>query len=146
MNLIGEAHSPMHNINRFSKTHKNGDDYGKLHKIGGTHSNLMELWDNSFGMFGDLSYPITSDKEVEEYAAEIMKEFPRASLETDLKDVSKKSWSDHSYAIAKDTAYTLAEGATPTDEYIKEGKAILRKQIALAAYRVADQIVYCMGV
>ena len=31
MNLIGEAHSPMNNINRYSTKHPEGDNNGKLH-------------------------------------------------------------------------------------------------------------------
>jgi hypothetical protein len=33
MNLIGEAHSPMNNVNWYSTKHTSGDNNGKLHKL-----------------------------------------------------------------------------------------------------------------
>ena len=56
MNLISEVHSPMHNVNRYSEEHREGDNNGRLHKIGGSYTNLFDLWENSFGMFGEISY------------------------------------------------------------------------------------------
>lgn len=145
MNLIAEVHSPMHNINLFNAKHKAGDEHGVDFKLTGTHKNLYDLWENSFGMFETHSYPISSDKEVQAHAAEIMAEYSREDLASDLKDDSKKGWSDASYDIAKDLAYTAIEGKTPEADYIEQGKAAIRRQMALAAYRVADQLVYCMS-
>lgn len=137
MNLIGEAHSPMHNTFHVDTKHKAGDHHGRDHKIKGAYSNLFDLWENSLGMFPKQTYPISSEKDVVAAAALIMEEFPREALKDDLKNDSKKGWSDGAFELAKQ-AYELAENATPSDEYLEQGKAALRKQIALAGYRIAD--------
>lgn len=67
-----------------------------------------------------------------------MKEYTRDILKSELSDVSKKSWSDKAKDIAKTHAYTLAEGSAPTQAYITNGKDLVKKQIALAAYRIVD--------
>lgn len=84
MNLIGEAHSPLNNINRYSSKHPSGDNNGRLHSISISSnsikdylcmtglcsfynisspkatSNLHDYWGSSFGMFGMIAYPIKS--------------------------------------------------------------------------------------
>ncbi len=74
-----------------------------------------------------------------------MSDFSREDLATELKEDSKKAWSDASFAIAKEFAYAVEEGKKPSDEYKEEGAKVLRKQVALAGYRLADQLVYCMS-
>jgi len=59
------------------------------------------------GMFGALTYPLKSIDSVSTHSDSIMKTHTRESLATDLKDVSKKSWSDKSFEIAKTHAYVL---------------------------------------
>jgi len=133
MNLIGEAHSPLNNINRYSPEHKDGDENGKLHKISynannfngvrelmdvkATSSNLFDFWGNSMGMFGKIAFPLTKLTEVNKFADDLMKEFPRSAFATELKDISKKSWSDKSTQLAKDFAYKVKEGTTVTSDY-----------------------------
>jgi hypothetical protein len=119
MNLIGEVHSPLNNINRYSTSHPSGDDNGRLHKMTFTSpnsgltavsSNLHDAWGNAFGAFGNLTYPLTKLTEVQKFAADIMKAYPRSFFVNELKDVSKLSWSTASYTIAKEQAYILKEG------------------------------------
>ncbi len=107
-------------------------------------NNLHDYWGSSMGMFGALTYPLKSIDSVSTHSDSIMKTHTRESLATDLKDVSKKSWSDKSFEIAKTHAYVLQEGTAPSTAYISNGKELIKKQIALAAYRIVDQIIYCM--
>jgi len=144
VNLIGEMHDPMHSVVRYSTAHKEGDDFGKLHKLSGNFKNLNELWGNAFGQYGHISYPIKTDKEVSEAATKIMEKYPRKSFENELKVDSKKAWNDASKDIAIEFAYTAKEGSTPSSDYMTEGSDKINRQMALAAYRIADQLVYCM--
>jgi hypothetical protein len=80
MNLIGEIHSPLNNINRYSNSHPDGDQNGKLHKMSYTSvnqgirgalgnltaiaSNLHETWATAFGSFGKIPYPLTKLSDV----------------------------------------------------------------------------------
>ena len=56
MNLISEIHSPMHNVNRYSADHSEGDENGRLYKIKGSFDNLFDLWESSFSSFGSFAY------------------------------------------------------------------------------------------
>lgn len=98
MNLIGEAHSPLNNINRYSTKHTNGDNNGKLHSISVSTSNsirnllcytglcsyynisqpqavtnLHDYWGNSMGMFGSIAYPLKSADSLNSFSDSIMK-------------------------------------------------------------------------
>ena len=145
MNLIGEAHSPFNNVNKFSSKHKDGDNFGKDYKVGGSQSNIHDLWGNGLGLFSTMKFPLSMGDEVKGYANEILRKYSRDNLSADLKDDSKKSWSDHAKDIAINNGYTLAEGATPSTSYLEEGKELLMKQIALAGFRVSDQVAYCFS-
>jgi len=111
MNLIGEAHSPLNNINRYSTKHKDGDNNGKLHSISVSTSNsikdllcytglcsyynisspqavtnLHDYWGNSMGMFGNIAYPLKSVDSVNSFSDSIMKTHTRDSLRSELSD------------------------------------------------------------
>jgi hypothetical protein len=79
------------------------------------------------GMFGTITYPLKSTTSVSSFADSIMKSYSWDSLSSELKDVSKKSWSDNSLAIATSHAYKVSEGEIPNTNYVNEGKEIIRK-------------------
>ena len=66
-------------------------------------------------------------------------------MATELKEDSKKAWAVASHEIAEASAYSVAEGTQPTSEYLEKGQSLMKKQVALAAYRIVDQVVYMMG-
>lgn len=160
MNLIGEIHSPLNNINRYSNSHPDGDQNGKLHKMSYTSvnqgirgalgnltaiaSNLHETWATAFGSFGKIPYPLTKLSDVQKFANEIIQLYPRSSLVTELKETSKKAWSDQSTQIAKDYAYTVQEGSTTSADYKTKAMTQIKRLIALAGYRVSDNILDSM--
>jgi hypothetical protein len=72
----------------------NGVGVEALLAVNATASNLHDYWANSLGMFGKIAYPLTKLSEVQKFASDIMKEYPRSALTEEFKDVSKKSWSD----------------------------------------------------
>jgi len=51
-------------------------------------------------LFSQEKFPLSSDKDVSVSAADIMAEYSREDLATELKNDSKKGWSDASFAIA----------------------------------------------
>lgn len=116
--LVGLIHQPMNNIVRFSNTHPNGDNFGKDHKIQGTHSNLFDLFEDAFGQYQALSYPLSSTTTLDQYVDTLMAAYPKADMTKDITNTDKSSWSKVSYDFGKTFAYTLAEGATPTAEYL----------------------------
>ena len=75
-----------------------------------------------------------------------MGEYSREDLATELKEESKKAWSDAVFDIAKEFAYAVDERKKADEEYVDHGKEQVRKLMALAAYRISDQLIYCMSV
>ena len=144
MALISDIHQPMHNMIRYSTSHPDGDDFGKLHKIEGEYSNLYDLFDDAFGQYRSLVYPLSSTITLDKYVEKIMEDYPKSEYSKEIKDDSKSNWSKESYKIAKDFAYTVLEGTTPTDDYMDQGKDYVNKQIALAGYRLSGRITYMM--
>lgn len=65
-----------------------------------TASNLQDYWGSSLKLFTKLSYPLTKLTDVQKYANEIKALYPRSAFTTELKDTSKKSWSDNSNLLA----------------------------------------------
>eukprot|EP00345_Euplotes_harpa_P009427 CAMPEP_0168342914 /NCGR_PEP_ID=MMETSP0213-20121227/15715_1 /TAXON_ID=151035 /ORGANISM="Euplotes harpa, Strain FSP1.4" /LENGTH=279 /DNA_ID=CAMNT_0008349977 /DNA_START=72 /DNA_END=911 /DNA_ORIENTATION=+ len=145
-NLLTDLHQPYHNIVRFSQAHADGDDFGKLHKINHKdYSNLFELFEDAFGQYPAQSYPLASLTEVDNYAADIMKSYPKSQFAKEIADESKANWSKDSYDIAKNFGYTLKEGAAPSAQYLAQGKDLLNKQMAIAGYRLSHLVSYMMS-
>lgn len=138
---FAQIHAPMHNIQRYSKAHPNGDNYGKDYKIRfNSYTNLHEASDASFGAFPSMDYPLTSaNKQIAvEKAKEIMKLHTRSSLAEELaKEDSKKAWSEDSMELGK-KAYETVESGTCSSAYVKEQRESNMRQIALAGYRIAN--------
>ena len=136
----------MRNIIRFSSTHSNGDEFGKLHKIDDTdYSNLFDLFEDAFGQYRALQYPLSSTTTLDKYVAEIVDSYPKSAFAKEIKDISKSNWSKQSYNIGKGFAYTIVEGTKPSKEYMRSGEDIVNKQLALAGYRLSALISYMMS-
>ena len=136
----------MRNIIRFSSVHSNGDEFGKLHKIDDTdYSNLFDLFEDAFGQYRALQYPLSSTATLDKYVAEIVDSYPKSAFTKEIEDINKANWSKQSYNIGKDFAYTIVEGDEPSHEYLQNGEDIVNKQLALAGYRLSALISYMMS-
>lgn len=142
--MVGDLHQPMHNIIRYSTSHPDGDNFGKDHKISGSYASLYDIFDDAFGQFTPLAYPLSDTAVLDTYVDQIMTDYPKSMFDKEIADTSKSSWSQDSFNIAKDFAYTLAENQTPSDDYISQGKQIVNKQLAIAGYRIATLAHYIM--
>lgn len=145
-NQVTQVHQPMRNIIRFSSAHPNGDEFGKLHKIDDTdYSNLFDLFEDAFGQYRALQYPLSSTTTLDKYVAEIVDSYPKSTFTKEIEDINKANWSKQSYNIGKGFAYTLVEGDEPSHEYLQNGEDIVNKQLALAGYRLSALISYMMS-
>lgn len=107
--LLTDLHQPMHNIIRYSSSHPDGDDFGKLHSIKGDYKTLYDLFDDAFGQYKELSYPLTDIKTLDGYVDQIMADFPKSEFSKEVQDEKKSKWTKASYKIATSFAYTLEE-------------------------------------
>ena len=112
MTMITEMHSPMHNINRYSADLPDGDQNGRLYPIYFSKrksvKNLYDLWEIGVTFMTDYKVPLSSSRfgRVNKKAKEIMATHTRDSLAEDLAETSKKAWTEDSYKIARDFAYS----------------------------------------
>lgn len=143
MYLLTELHQPMHNIIRFSSAHPEGDGFGKDHKISyKSYSNLFDAFEDAFGAFEPLSYPLTSLNALDGYVDKIMEAYPLSDLSDLANETKKDKWSKQSYDIAKSFAYTAGEGSSLSKAYVSQAEKVVKKQLAVAGYRLSNLVAY----
>jgi hypothetical protein len=145
LHLVGDLHQPLHSSSLYSSQFPLGDEGGNLIRINFTDpaypdvTNLHALWDACVGQYGSVYAPLAEEDYervmlvVEEITKEVTKESVKEKLE--VKDVEE--WAKESYVIAKEFVYTVNDGDTITEDYIKQGRKIVNERLALAGYRLA---------
>ncbi len=139
IHFVGDAHQPMHCIDRYSRAFPNGDKGGNLYPIRSRYANnLHSLWDQGVNLFHVRSkkYPLRYFA-LRKLAKTIAKRYPESSLQHQVGQLNSYEWTQKSFAIAKEFAYQIKPNARPSRNYLEQGQAIVQKRIALAAYRLA---------
>jgi len=167
LHVVGDLHQPLHAANGyFNDTalgwHPDGDRGGNSISIKAPPglanvSNLHLLWDAGAGLY--LSkWPFTEDQKAEllRNATELARRFPREDLpQYDAGEISRcwgggaspraceavfRRWANESHELALSEAYShgLRQGEAPSAEYLANTQRVVRRQIALAGYRLAD--------
>jgi hypothetical protein len=146
VHIIGDMHQPLHTVSMFSSLFPDGDAGGNLFKIQ-YNQNITQLhafWDSGCGQYADD--PIRPLEEgtlnyLMNEAEEIMKDYTRDDLESDLEIGKFEEWVSRNYEVAKNKVYKGVEyGQLLNESYIEEGRELVRRQIALAGYRLSDLI------
>lgn len=146
VHIIGDMHQPLHTVSMFSSLFPNGDQGGNLFLIQ-YNPNITELhafWDSGCGEYAnDLIRPLDTGSRsyLIDEAEELIKNYSREDLESDLSISDFKEWVNRNYQIAKDKVYKGIEYGQLVDEgYVENGRYLVQRQIALAGYRLADLI------
>lgn len=135
VHLVGDLHQPLHCINRVSKSLPRGDEGGNLFVIRAPKNmSLHRYWDGGAGLFRKYS----GKQGINRLATEIQMQYPRKSFQKQLAKPKVKSWAWESYNLAKHNAYAIQEYSSVTPEYQNSSQEIVKQQIALAGYRLAD--------
>jgi hypothetical protein len=145
VHLVGDIHQPCHTGSLFSKdfTNEGGDKTATLFKIKYKEiNNLHSLWDNILGLYDDLMAPLGDadwDK-LNTYSQELVKKFPRNSFDDDrINEKSIREWQKEGNKVAKENVYkNISLNDTVSDQYIKDNTIIVKQQLTLAGYRLAD--------
>lgn len=134
--FVGDAHQPLHCSTRVSKQYPNGDKGGNLYPIKISFAkNLHQFWDEGAGLF--LIHNNKSQKIID-LAKKIEQQYPKTNVKKSLQYNSPYQWTHYSFDIAKHFVYTTPKNAKPNTAYIKQSQQIVKKQIALAGYRLAN--------
>jgi S1/P1 Nuclease len=144
IHLVGDLHQPLHCGSFFNADFPDGDRgaYDFFVKAGDKGVRLHVFWD---GLPGKKATP----QACRNNAVEIETKYPRKSLTELSEHTTPKEWSLEGRALAIDKGYlhgelkgsTSAETAFPLpDGYTTAAKAVAERRVALAGYRLADEI------
>ena len=148
LHVGGDIHQPLHDSGRVTKYDPKGDQGGNLFIVspkGATGENRVSLhwfWDSIIGR----SIPRVNDACDSDYlppiAADIMKKYPAAKMQSRLKLGKFDEWQQEGFQIASTKVYpaSLKFNETPSDEYKKMAFDISEEQLALAGYRLGAMI------
>ena len=166
--FIGDLHQPLHCVSRCDSVNPEGDMGGNLFYVdNGKYTtqvkNLHSFWDSGAGQYDDVQAMSQNDKlaALPAISKKIISEFPVAAKKGEISyntadDFS--TWAKASFDLAKNDGYTDAlvrnsecnitrhgkvtthDCAKVPDEYRKNAQRIIRLQLALAGYRLANII------
>ncbi len=144
IHLVGDIHQPLHSASRVSKNFPRGDMGGNLFKIAHPNfGNLHSLWDSGLGALNELQRPFT-DSEISwlnNYTDGLMMEYSKNSFTEREISSSPKQWLDEGVEIVKNNVYqNIKSDEAPSKKYLEDNRTIVRRQIALAGYRLANEL------
>lgn len=149
IHFIGDIHQPMHTTSQISSQHPNGDLGGLLftinHYTDPTINNLHFFWDHMMDMGREINSPIDSDDDnnwLTSFSQSLMDLNPYDKLLPQMKaNWSVVSWEIESMNYVKDFVYSnIVMDEDPSPEYQSGGKAIIKKVLTLAGYRIAETL------
>ncbi|MEZ0539770.1 S1/P1 nuclease [Fibrella arboris] len=142
--LTGDVHQPLHATALIDNQFPNGDRGGNLFKIKVLLSsqtiNLHSFWDGMLLGEDDL-------RSASNFASQVRQAVSRSQLpQLGKNDID--TWSKESFQLAQDNAYrsntlmpgTDQEGTVLPPDYVATVKPIAQRQVALAGYRLADEL------
>lgn len=133
IHFTGDAHQPLHCINRFSRAHPNGDQGGNLVPIDSKLAdNLHSYWDQGVGL-----WPVSlRGAALNSLAESLMQQYPPSYFARQLKQWDPAQWAQDSFHLAQTVVYPgITEHSRPSADYDKLGQTEAAKQIVLAGYR-----------
>jgi S1/P1 Nuclease len=149
LHLVGDAHQPLHSVSFFSDAFPNGDEGGNLIKpFPNPRSNFLELhayWDDLLGSDGTVD----QFSELDSIASDIMSNFTKQSFGPEIKRLDIGLWTrDEGGPLAIDVVYgplfdfldAQRRITRLPDGYETKAQAAGRRRIALAGYRLAEQL------
>jgi hypothetical protein len=163
VHFVADLHQPMHSTSLFSNQIPGGDMGGNLFALQGQWRNLHMLWDDGCGFltpyndinpYGEEKKPLSNAdiKRIRALAQSIIREFPRDSL-PDANQDDPDFWSLENHKLAVRYAYRgimeepeggraryIAPNDTPSERYLRDCQAVVKRQLALAGYRMADAL------
>jgi hypothetical protein len=140
----GDIHQPLHAVARFSKALPEGDRGGNEVHIpnprgrGDRTNNLHAYWDD---LLGNDQQPAA----VEKLADDLIREYPREGFADELAKTNIRDWAEESVEICLKTVYKNLDPAITNFVdlpvgYEADAKRTVRRRVALAGYRLAEEL------
>lgn len=141
VHVVGDIHQPLHTVSRFTPARPDGDRGGNDFPVStgvsaGRDDTLHIFWDRGLGLFDSI--PRGGEVEaVRRIAAELRQSVPADHL-VRLDENDPQVWADEGVRLAEEYVYRgIEEGDEPSSEYLRRAEPVMRKQLVLAAYRLA---------
>ena len=106
------------------------------------HDNLHSLWDSAMASHPNLERPLSSESKrwLDEYSNKLIAAYPPENYTKKLA-TSYSSWLSEGLIIVKDYVYQgIQENNAPRKEYLDKNLSIVEQQLALAGYRLANEL------
>jgi len=147
IHLTGDAHQPLHCIDRYSKNFPHGDQGGNLFLTENkSYHNLHSFWDDGLGLFNQrCGFSSSKSRRADCLAEKIQKDYPKNYFGDKIQDLNPEDWVDQSFILAKDKVYNTSENKALSAEYIQNNQQIVEQQTALAGYRLANLLNNILG-
>lgn len=138
LHLVGDAHQPLHCINRFSEKYPKGDHGGNAVKISSNYAdNLHTWWDRGVRLLiPKKSYPLRT-REITKLATRLQQQYPQTDFKNSINDSNISEWVHNCSELAKTTAYNLPPSNRLNKAYKTAAKQVVETQLMLAGYRLA---------
>jgi len=146
LHLAGDAHQPLHALDRYSNETPNGDAGGNGFRVrNGSINNLHSFWDSGAGLFNNsLKRPL--DKVSQQYISDWATRIISKTVETNFTfSTNISEWLLQGFGLAP-IVYNLTYDSTPSLEYTLAAQEAIIQQIGTAGYHLAlllKQIVPC---
>lgn len=148
IHLTGDAHQPLHCINRFSRHYPHGDAGGNWFPINMAHvKNLHAFWDQGLGLFNPPGMRYAAYQNyIAALANTFTSEYPPNFFGQQVTDLKPDDWIHDSYELAINSVYKplqknqsqdLPKFQKLSNQYVMTGRQLVAKQSALAGYRLA---------
>lgn len=151
VHLVGDIHQPLHCAELYSTAHPEGDKGGNAFPIivNGKSTNLHLYWDMGLGAFGNPHQSIEENRvaadQIRDIATALIQEFPIDQFGDKSRGSDYAAWANESYKLAKEEAYNTPENGAVSAEYIQKGQHIAKERVALAGYRLGNQLKVLLG-
>ncbi len=140
VHFVGDAHQPLHTVNRYSRYNKRGDGGGNGMKIKAPYANnLHKYWDDGVGLFRKhgTHYPKLKSVGIRNIATLVETKYPMNTFNPSLLNSSPIIWAEEGRKIASEQVYSIRYGSRPKEEYVIKGQQIVMERLAIAGYRLA---------
>jgi len=141
--VVADLHQPLHTSSRISKEHPYGDLGGNLYYVKYPESKpkkiaLHKLWDQGV----DIFLAKANEENMLSLVNSITAEFPKSYFGEKVLDIDPNNWAQEGLKISISVVYDTPQNKLPSSKYISNGKKLAKMQVALAGYRLAEELNY----
>ncbi len=151
LHLGGDIHQPLHASARITDLEPKGDQGGNTFlltpKDAAKTENLHWFWDSIVGRNVPRKNDACDSDYLPPLADEMMKKFPFAKMQSNLKPGQFDEWRKESWLLATTEVFSpdLKRFEMPSEKYQKKAYRVAQERLALAGYRLGEMMNQIFG-